>query len=141
MALNEQFLKIGQDIIGAAFEVRKHSGSHFHEKYYELTLAYELTQKGYEVKRQEPIKIIYKGVDIDEKLYADLLVNDQVIVELKALSCVGTEAMRQLNTYLKLTGKKLGYIINFGAPDFSVGNLKSEPLPFERGIYRMVNGI
>ncbi|MCH5218908.1 MAG: GxxExxY protein [Muribaculaceae bacterium] len=132
-------LKIGKDIIGAAFNVRKNTGRGMLEKFYESALVYELKQMGYQVERQVAIPAIYKGEIIQDAYRADVIVENQVIIETKALSYMDSLETCQLNTYLKLSGYRLGYLINFGARDFRIGNLKDEP-PYEYGIYRMVNG-
>ena len=129
---------VTSDIIGAAFEVRKHTGRALREKYYEAALSFELTQRGHEVKRQVTIPAIYKGEIIDDSYKADLIVNDAVIIEVKALSHMKESECRQLITYLKLSDYRIGYLINFGASDFSIGK-STDPLPYTQGIYRYVN--
>ena len=138
MALNEEYAQIGNDIIGAAFEVRKTVGKGLREKYYEAALAFEISNKGYDVKRQVAIPALYKGFVVDDSYQADLIVDNRVVIELKATSCMREEECRQLLTYLKLSDYKLGYLINFGAANFGIGKTK-EKLPYENGIYRFVN--
>ena len=140
MALNDDYSKIGSDIIGAAFEVMRTSGKGLREKYYEAALEYEIIQKGHEVKRQVVIPALYKGKEIEDCYQADLIVDDRVIIEVKAITTMREEECRQLITYLKLSGNRLGYLINFGARDFKIGK-SNEPLPYRHGIYRFVNNI
>ena len=136
----DEYRKIGYDIIGSAFEVRNHTGRGLLEKFYESALIYELTKKGYKVESQVEIPAVYREVVIQEAYRADLIVNNKVIIELKAISQMDSIQSCQLNTYLHLSGYKLGYLINFGAEDFSIGNLNETP-PYVKGIYRVVNNI
>jgi GxxExxY protein len=85
--------------------------------------------QGLEVKRQVPISIVYKGMEFVEAFRADLLVADKVIVELKSLQQINNAHRKQIQTYLRLTGLKLGYIFNFGAA------------LMKDGIVRAVNGL
>ena len=140
MALNEDYITIGQDIIGASFEVMKNAGRFMRERYYEASLAYELIQRGYDVKRQVTIPALYKGIQVEDSYIADVVVDGRVIIEIKAIPYMKDEEWRQLMSYLKLSGFKLGYLINFGAKDFSVGK-SSEKSPYLKGIYRLVNNI
>lgn len=141
MALNEKYTDIGYGIIGAAFEVRKTVGNGLREKFYMYALAWELRRKGYDVKIEAEVPACYKGYPISDSFFADIIVDNSVIIEVKALKRITESESRQLNTYLYLTGCKLGYLINFGVDNFTIGNLKNDPLPLNKGIYRMVNGI
>ena len=140
MALNEEFLQIGYDIIGAAYEVRNTSGRTLREKYYRDALTWELRQKGYVVENEVLIPAIYKGVAISDAYFADIVVDNRVVIETKAIGKMMESEVRQLITYLKLSDFRLGYLINFGAHDFRVGKLE-EKVPYENGIYRIVNKI
>ena len=130
--------KIGHDIIGAAFTVRRNTGRGMLEKFYEKALMYELQKLHYDVKSQVAIPAIYCGEVISEAYRADIVVEDKVIIELKAISSMDDIESCQLYTYLKLSGYKLGYLINFGARDFSIGSLH-DGAPFDKGIYRLAN--
>lgn len=138
--LNQDYLDIGRDIIGAAFDVRKSTNRFMRERYYEAALAYELEKRGYSVVRQVAIPAIYKGLKIEDSYQADIIVDSRVIIEIKALTTMKEEECRQLLSYLKLSGLKLGYLINFGSKDFRIGKT-SEKLPYLKGIYRFVNNI
>ncbi len=83
------------------------------ESAYELALMQELMQKGLVVKRQVPVQLAYKGVNLGKAYEIDLLVEDEIIVEIKAVLEMHPIFMAQIITYLKLYGKKLGYFINF----------------------------
>ena len=130
--------KIGEDIIGCAFEIRRKVGRGLREKYYEAALAYELTKRGHKVERQVELPAVYCGVVIDDSYYADIIVDDKVIVEVKAIMTMKEAECRQLLTYLKVSNYKLGYLINFGARDFRTGKF-NDMLPYRHGIYRFVN--
>ena len=132
--------KIGEDIVGAAFSVRKEVGRGLLEKYYESALAYELKNMGHRVESQVPIPALYKGQEIGEAYRADLIIDDAVIIEIKAITSMQDHQACQLYTYLKLSGYKLGYLINFGCYDFKIGRLNDEP-PYEYGIYSVVNNL
>ena len=140
MPLNEEYVQIGYDIIASAFEVRNSIGRGLREKFYEGALAYEISQKGYEVKRQVLIPAIYKGVVVEEAYKADIVVDNRVIIEVKAVGQMEENECRQLLTYLKLSDYRLGYLINFGAKLFKPGKV-SETMPYKNGIYRFVNNI
>lgn len=140
MALSPEFTKIGYDIIGCAFEVRKAAGRGLRECYYRDALAWELQHRGYKVETESLVPALYKENKIANAFQADILVDDKVIIETKAITSMLEEETRQLITYLKLSDLKLGYLINFGAADFTNGKL-SDPFPYKKGIYRIVNGI
>lgn len=140
MGLNQEYLSIGNDIIGAAFDVRNNAGIGIRESYYEAALVWELTQRGHEVKRQVTLPALYKGIKVEDAYRMDLLVDNNVIIEVKALGKMSDNESRQLLTYLKLSGIKLGYLINFGAKTFSTGKI-SDRLPYDKGIYRIINDL
>ena len=121
--------EIGRVVIDAALAVHRELGPGLLESVYEVALAYELDQRGLSVKRQLPISIHYKQMTFDEAFRADLVLDDKVIVELKSVEQVSQAHKKQLLTYLRLTGCKLGFLLNFG-----------EAL-MKRGITRTVNGI
>ena len=134
------YIKIGNDIIAACFQIRKLTGPYLREKYYKYALKWELEQNDHKVDVEVTIPLKYKDVEIGDALLVDMIIDDSVIIELKAIAKVWESETRQLNTYLFLTGYKLGYLINFGALDFSIGNLKKDAYPYNKGIYRMSNG-
>lgn len=108
--------EIGKAIVNAAFEVHRHLGPGLLEKVYEVCVAHNLRKAGYEVKRQIDIPICYDGIQFDEGLRLDLLVNGLVIAELKAVDLVNPVWDAQIISHLKLTNLKLGYLINFNVP-------------------------
>ena len=111
--LNEKEEYIGKIIVQAAFKVHQALGPGLLEKVYEVCIAHEIKKSGLEVKRQVDIPIRYDGLIFDEGLRLDLLVEDRVICELKAVDQVNPVWEAQILSHLKLTGLRLGYLINF----------------------------
>lgn len=105
--------EISRQIIGAAIEVHKQLGPGLLESSYEACLAYELRQLGLEVKTQVALPVIYKDVKLDVGYRIDLIVENKVIIEVKAVESLADIHTAQLLTYLKLTNLKLGLLINF----------------------------
>ena len=121
--------EIGTAIIECAIEVHRELGPGLLETVYEVALSYLLTEKGFPNERQVPIPIQFRGIKFDEGFRADLVVCDRVIVELKSKTTINPADRKQIQTHLKLTGLKLGYLLNFG-----------EAL-LKDGIVRAVNGL
>lgn len=108
--------RIGKAIVDAAYHVHKQLGPGLLEKVYEVCFCFVLTQKGFDVRRQLDVPIIFEGLVFEEGLRLDVLVNNLVICELKALETVNPVWEAQLLSHLKLTNKRLGYLINFDVP-------------------------
>ncbi len=108
--------RIGREIVNAAFNVHKELGPGLLEKVYEVCFCHVLTKKGFEIKRQQNIPIVFEGLVFEEGLRLDVMVNDLVICELKALENINPVWEAQLLSHLKLTNKRLGYLINFNVP-------------------------
>jgi GxxExxY protein len=108
--------RIATAIVDCAFQVHKKLGAGLLESVYEVCLAYELTQRGLKVLEQVKVPIIYDGVTLDADLRIDLLVEDQIIVEVKAVEQMHPVFKAQVLTYLKLTGRRLAFLINFNVP-------------------------
>lgn len=104
---------ITEQIIGAAFEVHRILGYGFLESVYQKAMQAELIRRGLSCKLEEPIRVIYKGVDVG-KFEADLLVNDCVIVELKVAKEYQKSDEAQLLNLLKATDIQVGLLVNFG---------------------------
>ena len=121
--------QIATKIVDAAFKVHTTLGPGLLESVYEVALAYELEKKGLSIKRQVPVPIKYDDLIFDEGFRADIIVDDTVIVELKSVETIAPVHKKQLLTYLRLADKKLGLLINFGAP------------LIKQGIFRIVNGL
>ena len=121
--------EIGTILIETAIEVHRQLGPGLLESVYEVVLAHELDARGIRVQRQVPIRIVYKNVVFDDAFRADLVLADKVIVELKSVEQITKAHRKQIQTYLHLSGTKLGYILNFGAA------------LMREGIVRAVNGL
>lgn len=115
---------ITEKIIGCAFTVMNTLGSGFLEKVYETALAVEIRQDGLEVVQQKPIEIRYRDVLVGEYV-ADLLVENQVLVELKATKDLEDVFYAQCLNYLKATGFKVCILLNFGKPELQVRRISS----------------
>ena len=102
-------------IIEACFEVINELGAGFLESVYQQALLIVLAQKGLRARSQAPISVMFRGQSVGE-FYADILVEDKVIVELKAVSALAPAHQAQVINYLKATGIEVGLLINFGQP-------------------------
>lgn len=107
--------EISSKVIGAAIEVHKHLGPGLLESSYETCLAFELKQQGLEIKCQVALPVFYKGMKLEAGYRIDILVENKVILEIKAVDFLAEIHTAQLLTYLKLTGLKLGLLINFNS--------------------------
>ncbi len=105
--------KIGKDIVDNAVQIHRALGPGLLEIVYEVVLAQELRQRGLQVERQVPIAIEYQGLKFDEGFRADLIVENKIIVELKCVEKLNNAHKKQLLTYLRLTGMRLGFLLNF----------------------------
>lgn len=105
--------QITQTIIGAAIEVHRALGPGLLESAYEVCLVYELRQRGLRVEQQKPLPVVYRDISLDCAYRVDLVVEDAVIVELKAVDALLPIHQAQLLSYLKLSGCKVGLLINF----------------------------
>lgn len=106
-------------VIGAAFAVQNTLGAGFLERVYENALAHELSKRGFLVEKQKPIEIVYDGVVVGSYV-ADLVVEQRVLVELKAVRTLDEVHTAQILNYLKATLLKNGLLLNFGAPRVEV---------------------
>lgn len=118
MAL-EHLNPLTEKIIGCAFRVSNTLGPGFLEKVYENALAHELRKAGLEVRQQYPISVLYDGQVVGEFL-ADLLINEQIVIELKAVRNLDDAHLAQCLNYLKATGLPLCLLMNFGKPRVEV---------------------
>ena len=121
--------EIGKLVVDSAIAVHRELGPGLLETVYEVVLEHELRQRGLEVERQVPISIEVRGIKFDEAFRADIVVEGKVVVELKSVEQVTPTHKKQLQTYLRLSGYKLGFLLNFG-----------EAL-MKQGITRAVNGL
>lgn len=106
--------EIGKVVVDCAVRLHMELGPGLLETVYEVILAHMLQESGLRVLRQVPIPIEFRGIRFDEGFRADIVVEDKVILELKSVENVSKAHKKQVLTYLKLTGKKLGYLLNFG---------------------------
>lgn len=113
---NDELNKLGSTILDASIEVHKYLGPGLLESVYELSLYKELVHRNILVQRQVPIPVYYKGEDLNAEFKIDLLVANEIIVELKAVEIILPVHKAQILTYLRLSEKKLGYLINFNVP-------------------------
>jgi GxxExxY protein len=114
---------ITEKIIGCAYRVSNSLGIGFVEKVYENALAYDLQTSGLKVAQQAPIKVIYDGIVVGD-FYADLLVEEQVLVELKAVSILKDEHIAQSLNYLRATGLEICLLLNFGTTKVQIKRLR-----------------
>lgn len=117
----EDLEKIAKDVVHCAYQIHKQLGSGLLEKVYEICLEFELKNCGYDVKRQTKVSINYKGIEFRESLRLDLLVNDSIIIEVKAVEIANPIWDAQIISHLKLTNKKIGFLINFNVPIIKQG--------------------
>jgi GxxExxY protein len=113
--------KIGKQIVDAAYTVHKNLGPGLLEKVYEVCFCHELSKRGLNYKRQVDIPIVYDSIRFEEGLRLDVLVEDCIICELKALENVNPVWEAQILSHLKITGLRLGYLINFNVPVMKQG--------------------
>lgn len=127
MGEKEEIDKITEAIIGAAIQVHRALGPGLLESAYESCLAFDLAAIGYKVEREKPLPLIYKSMVMDCAYRLDLLINEKVIVEVKSVDKILPIHQAQVLSYLKLSGCKVGLLINF-----NVKLLKD-------GIHRIIN--
>ena len=121
--------EISKVIVNTSFEIHKTLDPGLFESVYEEILFYELNRQGLKVQRQKGIAVLWKEMKMDIGFRADLIVNKKVIIEIKSVEAIAPVHKKQLLTYLKLTDKKLGLLINF-----NVALIKN-------GITRIVNNL
>ena len=119
--LSPEYEKIAKIIVDAAYTVHKNLGPGLLENVYEPCFCHELSKRGTEYKRQVVIPLVYDGLKFSESLRLDVLVEDKIICELKVVDTLVSVHTAQLLTYLKLTEKRLGFLINFNVPIIKQG--------------------
>ena len=112
-SLSESEERIATAIVSAAYTIHKALGPGLLESIYEVCFCHELTKKGLSVRRQVILPIIYDNIKFDEGLRLDVLVEDLIIRELKAVEVMNPVFMAQLMSHMKLAGKRLDFLINF----------------------------
>lgn len=113
----------------AIFKVYNSLGPGLYESVYVTALSYELQQLDLSVKREVPLPIVYEGIKFEAGFRIDILVNDKVILEIKSIENLAEVHHKQVITYLKLSGLKLGLLVNFNSSNIA------------ESIYRKVNGL
>lgn len=121
--------EIAKQIVDVAFKIHTTFGPGLLESVYETIMAYELQKRGLSVRRQQAIPVIYEDIRMYLRFRADLIVENKVVVEIKSAEAIAPVHKKQLLTYLRLTDKRLGLLINF-----NVELIKN-------GISRVVNGL
>tara|TARA_R110000850_G_scaffold227065_2_gene352210 strand:+ start:672 stop:1049 length:378 start_codon:yes stop_codon:yes gene_type:complete len=121
--------EISYEVIGAAIELHRVLGPGLLESVYEVALARDLLELGFQVEQQMGLPFTYKELEFDRGFRMDLLVNQKVIVEIKSVESLAPVHFSQTLTYLKLADKKLALLINFNVP------------VLKEGIHRMVNNL
>ncbi len=119
---------IAADVIDVAFRLHRDLGPGLLESVYETVLAAKLTQLGYRAERQVPVSFSFEGIDFDAAFRIDLVVDRQLLVEIKSVERLSAAHGKQLLTYLRLTGQPLGLLVNFGGATL------------KEGLRRVVNG-
>ena len=120
---------VAREIVDAAFRLHSALGPGLFESVYEAILASELEKRNLPVTRQQPVPVVYEGTIFEMGFRADLVVDEKVIVEVKSVAAITAVHKKQLLTYLRLSDKRLGLLINF-----NVAVIKD-------GITRIVNGL
>jgi GxxExxY protein len=108
--------EIATVVVDAAYKLHTALGPGLRESAYEALLIYELRKRGLKVAPQQPMPLIYDGVEMDVGYRADLVVEDKVIVELKSVERMAAVHYKQLLTCLRVSDRRLGLLINFGMP-------------------------
>ena len=121
--------EIGKIVVDAAVALHRELGSGLLETVYEVLLARKLSERGLAVERQVAVPIEYQGVRFEEGFRADIIFEKKVILEIESVASLNNAHRKQLLTYLKLTGMKLGFLLNFGEA------------VMKDGITRIVNGL
>jgi GxxExxY protein len=127
MSGKDELERFASELVDAAYKVHRALGPGLLESAYQICLAHEIRKRGIEVRREVPLPVYYDGLALDVGYRVDLLVADQIIVESKAVNTILPIHQAQLLTYLKLSGLRIGFLINWNVP------------LVKNGIKRMVN--
>jgi len=119
--LSDEIEDIGRKIVDSAYTVHKNLGPGLLEKVYEICFCHELAKRGLRYLRQIDIPVVYDGITFEEGLRLDVLVEDQIICELKAVDLINPVWEAQVLSHMKLTNKRLGYLINFNVVNIGQG--------------------
>jgi len=116
--------ELSYSIIGCAYKVHSELGPGLLESTYETCLEYELIKKGLEVERQKHLPIVYCDTVLDDRYRIDLMVESKIILEIKSCENIAPIYEAQLLTYLKLSGIKLGLLLNFNVKNLQQGIIR-----------------
>lgn len=119
--LNERIEAVGTAILDVAFEIHREFGPGLLESVYKTLLAQRLSAKGHSVQIEKEITLVLDGVAFKKAFVADLIIDDCVIIEVKSVERMNPVFRMQLLTYLRLTKKRLGYVLNFKVPVMKAG--------------------
>ena len=119
-----EFDPLSREVLGCAIEVHKHLGPGLLESAYQNCLAYELTQQGIPFRKEIDLPVQYKGIRLDCGYRLDLIVDEQLIVELKSVDKLAPIHEAQLLTYMKLAGISIGLLLNFNVLKLKDGGIK-----------------
>jgi GxxExxY protein len=121
MTDDSQLEQVAHEIIGAGLDVHRNLGPGLMESVYEICLTSEIQERGLRVERQKPLPVHYRGLRLDCSYRLDLLVEDLIIVEIKSVETILPLHKAQLLSYLRLSGYRLGLLINFDVPRLKDG--------------------
>lgn len=121
--------EIGRIVVDSSIQIHRELGPGLLESVYEIILSDDLKRRGLNVERQVPVPITYRGRLFNEGFRSDIVINKKVILEIKSVECINNAHPKQVLTYLKLTGLKLSFLLNFGE------------LLMKNGINRIVNNL
>jgi GxxExxY protein len=121
--------RIAKEVVDAAVKLHKQFGPGVYESVYEPLMVYELEKRGFDVRNQIAAPLVYDGIKFDVGFTMDVVVSERVILELKSIERLQPTHFKQLLTYLRLTGLRLGLLINFGEA------------VLKNGIHRIVNNL
>lgn len=121
--------ELSRHIVDVCFKIHTLYGPGLFESVYEEIFCYEWTKTGIPFKRQQGIPLVHESIKMEVGFRADLIIEDKVLVELKSIETLNDVHYKQVQTYLKLTGIKLGLLINFNVP------------LIKQGIHRIVNNL
>jgi GxxExxY protein len=121
--------RIAKEVVDAAVKLHKQFGPGVYESVYEPLMVYELEKRGFDVRNQIAAPLVYDGIKFDMGFTMDVVVSERVILELKSIERLQPTHFKQLLTYLRLTGLRLGLLINFGEA------------VLKNGIHRIVNNL
>ncbi len=117
----DEINQLTYNVIGCAYKVHSALGPGLLESTYEACLAYELIDSGYKVETQKALPVVYNEVKLDAGYRIDILVDDRLIIELKSVEAINDVHIAQILTYLKLSGIKVGLLINFNVKNLKEG--------------------